>query len=132
MHVARSPVSESVHPLEVLFEEEEEKTGVGAATAVSQLGKVTPSLGCGGRSEEEMCGGYRRDSHNWAISSSSSSSPVGTVPVPPSACKWRSHDSHMTDSSPPTSLKDWRMLDPETEMVMSMLWTTNSGSSTVE
>ena len=64
MHVVRSPVSESVHPLEVLFEEKEEKTGVGAATAVCQLGKVTPPLGCGGRNEEEMCGGYRTDSHN--------------------------------------------------------------------
>ena len=52
------PVSESAHPLEVLFEEEEEETGLGAATALCQVSQVTPSLSC--RGTREGGGGRRR------------------------------------------------------------------------
>ena len=38
------PVSESVHSLEVLLEQEKQETGVGAPAALCQVNQVTTSL----------------------------------------------------------------------------------------
>ena len=61
------PVGESVHSLEVLFEEEEKETGLGAATALCQVSQVTPSLSCRGAREGGRWGPKKKkdgDLHN--------------------------------------------------------------------